>query len=85
MKHRGAILLAAGIALLAGLWWSIWHLVTGPLAHLVHSRAQTGFAVLTITLVCVSLVTGIVVGEWDALKEEPRKHRRIMFRPLLHH
>jgi hypothetical protein len=85
MKHRVAILSTATVALVAGLWWSVWLLVTGPLAHLVHSPVQTTLAVTTMTLVCVSLLTGILVGEWDPMKEMPRKHHHIALRTRFHH
>lgn len=89
MKHRSAVSLEflsfAAIAFIAGLWWSIAHLVNGPLAHLVHSRFEAFFAVLAITLICVSLVTGVLVGAWDSLQEHIPGHRPFTLRPLLHH
>ncbi|MGC2614628.1 MAG: hypothetical protein WA354_11400 [Terracidiphilus sp.] len=83
MKHRIEIL--AACAILAGLGLATWLLVSGPLAHLFRSTAESYFGMLTIMIVCISLVTGTVVGAWDASLEAPRKHLHHRLRPLLHH
>lgn len=84
MRHRIAILLAASI--LVGLFCAAWFLVSGPLASQFHSAFETFYAVMTIMLVCISIVTGAIVGAWDASQEAaPRKHLHHRLRPLLHH
>jgi hypothetical protein len=84
MRHRIVILF--GGAVLAGLFCAAWLLVNGPLAHLFRSPAESYLGILTIMIVCISLVTGMIVGAWDASKEEAhRKHLNHRFRPLLHH
>ena len=85
MKRRVAALFALGIPFLAMLSWSIWLLVTGPLGHLLHSRAETYYGAFTILLICIAVVTGLLVGAWDSAKAAPRTHRHIPFRALFHH
>jgi hypothetical protein len=84
MRHRIAILLAGSI--IVGLFCAAWLLVTGPLASQLHSTYETFYAVMTIMLVCISIVTGVVVGAWDANKEAsaPRRHLHHRLRPVLH-
>ncbi len=83
MRHRIAILL--GGAILVGLFCATWLLVNGPLAHLFRSPAESRFGMLTIMIVCSSLVIGTIVGAWDAREEEtPRKRLHHRFRPVLH-
>ncbi len=84
MRHRIAILLGASIV--AGLFCTSWLLVNGPLAHLFRSPAESYFGLLTITVVCISLVAGTIAGVWDSSKKEaPRRHLHHRFRPLHHH
>jgi hypothetical protein len=84
MRHRIAILLAGSI--LVGLFCAAWLIVTGPLASKLHSASETFYAVTMIMIVCISIVTGVVVGAWDASKEvpAPRKHLHHRLRPVLH-
>jgi hypothetical protein len=83
MKHRFEILLAAAIIL--GIACAAWVLVTGPIASLVDSPYESFYAMMTILLVCISIVTGAVIGAWDATREVPRAHHHIRFRTLFHH
>ena len=83
MKHRIEIL--AACAILAGLFTATWLLATGPLAHLFRSPAESYFGMVVIMIVCISIVTGTVVGAWDADQQAPRKHLHHRLRPLLHH
>jgi hypothetical protein len=84
MKHRIEIL-AAG-AILAGLCLATWLVGTGPLADHFQSQAEAYFGMLVIMIVCVSIVTGTVVGAWDSSQEAaPRRHLHHRFRPVLHH
>lgn len=84
MRHRIAILL--GFAIFGGLSCTTWLLVSGPLAHLFRSPAESYLGMLTIMIVCLSLVAAMVVSVWDATQQEaPRTHLHHRFRPRLHH
>ena len=85
MNHRHIVLSAVAAACLAALGCFAWILVTGPLAPHVHSVAQEIYGILMIMAICVSIVTGVVVGAWDPQREEPRKQHHIIFRTPLHH
>jgi hypothetical protein len=83
MRHRIEVLLA--IAMIAGLAMAAWLLVSGPLAQHFHSRYEVFYAVMTMILVSISIVTGAVVGAWDAAQEAPRRHHHVHVRALFHH
>ena len=83
MRHRVEILIAA--AMIAGLAWATWLLVSGPLANHFHSGYQIFYAVITMMLVFISIVIGTVVGVWDIAQEAPHPHHHISFRALFHH
>lgn len=82
MRHRVEIFLAA--AILAVLAWTAWVLVTGPLAPLVDSRYETFYAMMTIMVVCISIVSGVVVGAWDATQKTPHHHPHLTLRSMSH-
>lgn len=83
MRHQIEVILA--IAILAGLGFATWTLVTGPLADHFHSRFQAFYGALTMMLIFLSIVTGTVVGAWDASQQAPRPHHHFSFHKLLHH
>lgn len=87
MTHRVAFLSASAIACIAALGWASWLLLTGPLAHLMHSRFETLYGVFVILLVAGAIVTGALVGAWDVRGEQPhpRPHHHFHFRTLFHH
>ncbi len=76
MTHRIAFLAPAGIACLAVLSWSAWLLVTGPLAHLMHSSSDAIFGAFTIVLICVSIIAGVLVGAWNLVPKGTELHPR---------
>ena len=83
MRHQIEVIL--GIAIMAGLGFATWMLVSGPLADHFHSNFQTFYGALTMMLVFIAIVTGIVVGAWDVTQEAPRAHHYFSFRELFHH
>jgi len=66
-----AILSIAGVGLLLGLWWLISLLVDAYVPHLVHTRAQSNFSVLTIMLIMIAFLGGWLTS---VLPRERRLH-----------
>jgi hypothetical protein len=83
MRHQIEVIL--GIAILAGLGFATWTLVTGPLADHFHSHLQAFYGALTMMLIVLAIVTGTIIGAWDAKQETPRSHHHFHFRELFHH
>ena len=83
MRHRIEILLAG--AIVAALALATWLLVSGPLADHFHSRYEAFYGAAIMMLIFTSIVTGTVVGAWDASQEAPRHHHHFSLRALFHH
>ena len=83
VRHQIEIVMA--IATLAGLGFATSVLVSGPLADHFHSLFEALYGGAVMMLIFISIVTGTVIGAWDATQEAPRPQHRFHLRHLLHH
>jgi hypothetical protein len=81
-----AIIAAAAFGLLIGLWWLVSYDVAGSMPHLLHSRLQANFAVLSILMIWIAFLCAALT--WALAKqaqERPHKARHAFLRLRFHH
>ncbi len=85
LQHPIAKYALPAVALAAILWWPVWMLDTGPLAHFLHTGFEVFYGTFTIVLLCLVTTGAAFVAVWDITKDAPEKHKHIHFKPLMHH
>lgn len=85
MQHPIAKYAVSAALLAAILWWPVWLLNTGPLAHFLHTEFEIIFGTFTIVLLCLVAAAAVAVAYADLTRNAPEQHRRFHFRPLMHH
>ena len=80
-----ATLSIAAVALLFGMWWLVSILVNTYIPHLLHSRAQANFSVLTIMMIIIAFLGGWLTTIFPMQKRvRPLKPRHTRPHPHMH-
>ncbi|HWA96724.1 MAG TPA: hypothetical protein VG844_19160 [Terracidiphilus sp.] len=85
MQRRISMYVASVVALAAVLWWPVWMLDTGPMAHFFNTGFQVFYGSLTIVLLCIVTAGALVIGILDLTKDAPEGHKHFYFKLLMHH
>ena len=85
MQHPIARYAAIAVVLAAILWWPVWLLDTGPLAHFLQTGFERFYGTFTIVLLCVVAAGALVIATTDLTEETAEKHGHFHFKPLMHH